>query len=123
MCAKHFCVSSWGTGQPQLAEWRLQGPACFWGAWRRGQGPSPATGWEGLKQVGAATIRKAIGPQGGPSQVLGMGAQGWESEEEGPPGGTLVFLEHLGVRLLPQCAGSQGAGMVTEAGAPAPAHS
>lgn len=89
----------------------------------RGQGPSPATGWEGLKQVGAATIRKAIGPQGGPSQVLGMGAQGWESEEEGPPGGTLVFLEHLGVRLLPQCAGSQGAGMVTEAGAPAPAHS
>lgn len=79
--AKHFCVSSWGTGQPQLTGWGLQWPACFWGAWRRGQGPSPATGWEGLKQVGTATIRKAIGPQGGPSQVLGWGAQGWESEE------------------------------------------
>lgn len=83
--AKYLRVPSWGTGQPQLAGWGPQGPACLWGAWRRGRGPSPATGWEGLKQVGAATTRKAREPQGGPSQVLGWGAQGWESGEEGPP--------------------------------------
>lgn len=73
--------------------------------------------------MGADTTRKVTGPQGGPSQVLGWRTQGWECGAEGPPGGTLVFLEHLGVRLLPQRAGSQCAGAVTEAGALAPAHS
>lgn len=66
-------------------------------------GPSPATGWEGFKQLEADTTRKVIEPQGGPFQVLGWGDPGLREWGGGPPGGTLVFLEHLGIRLLLHC--------------------
>lgn len=76
-------------------------------------GPSPATGWEGFKQ---------LEPPPGRWQNLRVGPRA-EGVGGGPPGGTLVFLEHLGIRLCCTVTGSSVKAPVTEAEAPAPAHS